>query len=65
VFTGDTLFAASIGRTDFPESSEVDMQRSLERLKNLQDDLIVYPGHGSTTKLGAEKRSNPFLTGFL
>ena len=65
VFTGDTLFAGSIGRTDFPESSEVDMQRSLEKLKKLRDDLTVYSGHGSTTMLGVEKRSNPFLAGFL
>jgi len=61
IFTGDTLFAGSIGRTDFPESSENDMERSLKRLKCLPDCLVVYPGHGSITTLGEEKGSNPFL----
>jgi glyoxylase-like metal-dependent hydrolase (beta-lactamase superfamily II) len=61
VFTGDTLFAGSIGRTDLPQSSESDMKESLKKLANLPDDLRVYPGHGPTTTIGEEKRSNPFL----
>ncbi len=61
VFTGDTLFAGSIGRTDFPESSETDMTRSLEKLANLPNDLVVYPGHGPTTRISEEKNTNPFL----
>jgi hydroxyacylglutathione hydrolase len=61
VFTGDALFSGSIGRTDFPESSERDMKLSLEKLTNLSDHLIVYPGHGPTTTIGEEKRNNPFL----
>lgn len=61
VFSGDTLFAGSIGRTDFPESSESDMMLSLNKLAYLPDNLIVYPGHGPTTTIGEEKRSNPFL----
>ena len=61
VFTGDTLFAGSIGRTDFPESSEVDMKLSLRELANLPNPFVVYPGHGPTTTIGEEKRSNPFL----
>ena len=61
VFTGDTLFAGSIGRTDFPESSKSDMSRSLRRLANLPNHLVVYPGHGSMTTIAKEKRSNPFL----
>jgi hydroxyacylglutathione hydrolase len=65
IFTGDTLFASSIGRTDFPESSEKEMQISLKRLKDLPDNLTVYPGHGPATTLGKEKRDNPFLTGLL
>jgi glyoxylase-like metal-dependent hydrolase (beta-lactamase superfamily II) len=65
IFTGDTLFADSIGRTDLPESSEKEMKLSLEKLKTMQDSLTVYPGHGSTTKLGKEKIANPFLTGLL
>jgi hydroxyacylglutathione hydrolase len=61
VFTGDTLFAGSIGRTDFPESSTRDMTLSLRKLANLPTHLVVYPGHGPMTTIGEEKRSNPFL----
>jgi len=61
IFTGDTLFAGSIGRTDFPESSEQDMQQSLNKLAHLPNTLIVYPGHGPRTTIGEEKNSNPFL----
>lgn len=61
VFTGDTLFFGSIGRTDFPDSSEPDMRASLRRLATLPDHFIVYPGHGPITTIGEEKRSNPFL----
>jgi len=61
VFTGDTLFNGSIGRTDFPDSSAVDMENSLAKLVRLPDSFIVYPGHGPMTTIGEEKRSNPFL----
>jgi len=61
VFTGDTLFAGSIGRTDFPESSARDMTLSLRKLANLPTNLVVYPGHGPITTIAKEKRSNPFL----
>jgi len=62
VFTGDTLFAGSIGRTDFTESSDHDMMISLRKnLATLPDHFIVYPGHGPITTIGEEKRSNPFL----
>jgi glyoxylase-like metal-dependent hydrolase (beta-lactamase superfamily II) len=61
VFTGDTLFAGSIGRIDFPESSEPNMKLSLRKLANLPNHLVVYPGHGPATTIGEEKRSNPFL----
>jgi hydroxyacylglutathione hydrolase len=61
VFTGDTLFAGSIGRTDFPGSSDVEMQASLRKLQSLPDYFVVYPGHGPVTTLGEEKRVNPFL----
>jgi glyoxylase-like metal-dependent hydrolase (beta-lactamase superfamily II) len=61
IFTGDTLFAGSIGRTDFPESSEQDMKVSLKKLADLPDNCVVYPGHGPITTIGEEKRSNPFL----
>ncbi|RJS80345.1 MBL fold metallo-hydrolase [Candidatus Bathyarchaeota archaeon] len=64
VFSGDVLFAGSIGRTDFPESSNHDMFNSLKKLANLPDYFIVYPGHGPLTRIGEEKRNNPFLQSF-
>jgi len=62
VFTGDTLFAGGIGRTDFPGGSMSDMAISLQKLASLPDYLLVYPGHGGTSMIGEEKRVNPFLT---
>ena len=61
LFSGDTLFAGSCGRTDFPGSSPSDMYHSLKRLSQLEDNLKVYPGHGETTTIGEEKRYNPYL----
>jgi len=61
VFTGDTLFMGSIGRTDFPESSEADMNESLKKLAGLPSRFVVYPGHGPKTSIGEEKENNPFL----
>jgi len=61
VFTGDTLFCGSIGRTDFPESSELEMNSSLRKLSLLPDGFVVYSGHGPKTTIGEEKRNNPFL----
>lgn len=62
VFTGDTLFAGGIGRTDFPGGSDSDMRLSLQKLVCLPEYFLVYPGHGSTSMIGEEKRVNPFLT---
>ena len=62
VFTGDTLFAQSIGRTDLPYGSQKDITNSIkEKLFNLADSTIVYPGHGEETSIGIEKRTNPWL----
>jgi hydroxyacylglutathione hydrolase len=61
VFSGDTLFAGSIGRTDFPGSSELQMRGSLKKLVCLTDLSLVSPGHGPETTMGEEKRVNPFL----
>ena len=61
VFTGDTLFAGGIGRTDFPGGSMSDMRNSLKKLMQLPLNLLVYPGHGETSIIVEEKRSNPFL----
>ena len=58
---GDTLFAGSIGRTDFPGGSQAQMEASLLRLKALPDDTRVICGHGPQTTIGIEKRSNPYL----
>ena len=58
---GDTLFAGSIGRTDFPGGSQSQMEASLQRLKALPDDTRVICGHGPQTTIGIEKRSNPYL----
>jgi hydroxyacylglutathione hydrolase len=60
-FTGDTLFAGGIGRTDFPEGSMSDMTRSLHKLERLPDPTLIYPGHGETSLIGEEKRVNPYL----
>ncbi|MFQ6064810.1 MAG: MBL fold metallo-hydrolase [Candidatus Bathyarchaeia archaeon] len=61
VFTGDTLFTGSIGRYDFPDSSFKEIMNSLKKLAMLPDQIKVYPGHGPTSTIGREKRSNPFL----
>ena len=61
LLSGDTLFAGSVGRMDFPTSSGRAMQASLKRLLcDLPEDTAVYPGHESTTTIGHEKRYNPF-----
>jgi glyoxylase-like metal-dependent hydrolase (beta-lactamase superfamily II) len=62
IFVGDTLFEASIGRTDLPGGDHEQLLRSIrERLFVLDDDVEVYPGHGEKTTIGKEKRFNPFL----
>jgi hydroxyacylglutathione hydrolase len=61
VFTGDTLFAGGIGRTDFPGGSMSEMRASLKKLMELPLNLLVYPGHGETSIIVKEKKSNPFL----
>ncbi|MEM8835715.1 MAG: MBL fold metallo-hydrolase [Planctomycetota bacterium] len=59
---GDTLFAGSIGRSDFPTSDEAALHASIrDVLYALSDDTIVCPGHGPTTTIGREKSSNPFV----
>ena len=62
LFSGDTLFHASIGRTDFETSSMSDMVRSIrEKLFLLPDDTVVCPGHMGATKIGYEKKYNPYV----
>ena len=62
LFSGDSLFCGSIGRTDFPTGNHWELIRSLQRLlRILPDDIIVYPGHGPSTTIGNERRYNPYL----
>ena len=62
VFTGDALFAGSIGRTDFVGGSYQELMRSIKtKLMSLPDSFKVYCGHGPSTSIGDEKRYNPFL----
>lgn len=62
LFSGDTLFAGSVGRTDFPGGSMATLRESLKKLTALPDDTVVIPGHGPKTTIGREKTSNPYLT---
>lgn len=62
LFSGDTLFCESVGRTDFPGGSSSTLIRSIrEKLLNLSDDIKVYPGHMAQTSIGTEKMYNPFI----
>ena len=61
LFTGDTLFKGSIGRTDFPGGSMFQITSSLRELAQLPDKTIVYPGHGSQTSIGFELAHNPYM----
>lgn len=64
LFVGDTLFAGSIGRTDLPGGDYDTLIRSITTvLYAFGDDAVVYPGHGPTTTIGQERRTNPFLVG--
>lgn len=65
MFSGDTLFEGSCGRVDFPGSSPADMRASLTKLRCIERNYWVYPGHGSATTLTKEKRYNPYLKGML
>lgn len=62
--SGDALFAGSIGRTDFPGCDFDTLARSIRtRLYSLPDETTLYPGHGPTTTVGRERKSNPFVRG--
>jgi glyoxylase-like metal-dependent hydrolase (beta-lactamase superfamily II) len=62
LFSGDLLFAGSIGRTDLPGGDHATMLRSLrDKVLPLDDDIVVLPGHGEQTSIGQERATNPFL----
>jgi hydroxyacylglutathione hydrolase len=62
MFSGDLLFAGSIGRTDLPGGDHPTMLRSLrDKVLTLRDDIVVLPGHGEQTSIGRERATNPFL----
>ncbi len=63
LFSGDTLFAGSVGRTDFPGGDPRALRQSLVRLAELPDETIVHTGHGPSTNIGVEKRTNFFMQG--
>ncbi len=61
MFSGDTLFAGSMGRCDFPGSSIFDMRKSMKKLCNLPGDYRVLPGHAESSTLEYERKTNPYL----
>jgi len=61
IFSGDTLFCCSIGRTDFPGGNIHEMRTSLMKISQLDGDYRVYPGHNESTTLAYERESNPYL----
>ena len=61
IFSGDTLFAGSMGRCDFPGSSIFDMRKSMKKLHALPGDYRVFPGHAEATTLEYERKTNPYL----
>ena len=64
LYCGDVLFAGSIGRTDFPGASHEELLSSIRtRILTLPDQTKVFPGHGPSTTIGLERRTNPFLNG--
>ena len=62
LFSGDTLFAGSVGRTDFPTGNAQTLLKSLnEVVMSLPDPVVVFPGHGPSTTIGEERATNPFV----
>lgn len=61
IFTGDTVFKESIGRTDFPTSNRSDMKKSIEIYKTFKDECKLHPGHGESTTVANEKEHNPYF----
>ena len=64
MFAGDTIFKDSIGRSDGYSGDYIVQQKTLDKLKNMAEDYLIYPGHGPSTTLLEEKRFNPFISDF-
>ena len=64
MFAGDTIFKDSIGRSDTYSGDYSVQRQTLDKLKNLEEDYLIYPGHGPSTTLKEEKRFNPFISDF-
>lgn len=62
IFTGDTLFEGSVGRTDMPDGDYATLVQSLKKLSGLSGEYTLYPGHGNQTTLQSEKQNNIFMT---
>ncbi len=65
LFTGDTLFKGTIGSTDFPGGNWNKIVNSIIKLMSLDDDVVVFPGHGDSTTIGFERKNNPFVREIL
>lgn len=64
LFSGDLIFAGSVGRTDFPRGSHEDLIESIRRVVlPMDDEVVILSGHGGATKVGVERRTNPFVVG--
>ena len=61
LFTGDTLFCDTVGRTDLPSGDFYTLLKSLKKLKDINEDLRIYPGHENQTTLKREKERNPYM----
>jgi len=61
LFTGDTLFYRSVGRTDFPTGDSLELRNSLKKILNYNQNFIIYPGHGLSSTIEEEKRKNNYL----
>ena len=61
IFAGDTIFKASIGRTDFPGGNPSDMMKSLDQIMTFPDETVLYVGHGEDTTVGFERVHNPYV----
>lgn len=65
LFSGDFIFKGSIGRCDLATGDIIDMKKSIAKIKKYDDDIKIYPGHGDSTTLFYEKKTNPYFNDFI